>query len=544
MRIKRQKRKIAVLALAVVALIVALGLAAPAFAQGSNGQRVGPVAANDAQNGVQRQVIVEFGDPVTVASGDTVDTVVSIGGDVTIAGTVQNTVVTVGGDVTLRSTAVVGAGVSDPNATSVVVINGELTREPGAEVTGSIDTVDVGNAGDAVAWAADRDTWRPFSAIGSFVIWLIFTVVFLLLGLIAAAVMPSQIRAVERHISLRPAASLGWGALTFILVPIAFVVLAITIIGLLVVIPAALVLPFFTFFVVTAVGTYVVERLFAAQLKGNLMLAVVIAVLATSLVVQIPVFGGIVLFAMVLIGTGAAMLALAEWRRNRKAARAALALAAGSGPVGPGPGPGAPYGGQPYSGQPYPGQPYPGQGYAGQPYPGQPYAGQAYPAQSYPGQPGTTQVYPGQPYPGQPYPGQGQAPQGEYWPPAQAPAGYPYGMQPGAYPPEAYGQPPYQQPAAEARDCRAAGRGGRDCRAAGGGGETVVEPAVEPAAEADTVVQPAAEVESAPGSAAVEPPATEPAPKRARGGAGRRRRRGPGARRTAGSTVTKVLATA
>ena len=497
MKIKRQKRRIAGLALAVVALVVALGLAAPAFAQGSNGQRVGPVAANDAQDSVQRQVIVEFGDPVKVASGETVETVVSIGGDVTIAGTVQNTVVAVGGDVTLRSTAVVGAGVSDPNASSVVVINGELTREAGAEVTGGIDTVDVGNAGDAVAWAADRDTWRPFSAIGSFVVWLICTVAFLLLGLIAAAVMPSQIRAVERHISLRPAASLGWGALTFILVPIAFVVLAITIIGLLVVIPAALALPFFTFFVVTAVGTYVVERLFAAQLKGNLMLAVVIAVLATSLVTQIPVFGGIVLFAMVLIGTGAAMLALAEWRRNRKAARAALAIAAGSGPVGPGPGPGAPYGGQPYAGQPYPGQPYPGQGYAGQPY-----AGQAYPAQSYPGQPGTTQVYPGQPYPGQPYSGQGPAPQGEYWPPAQAPAGYPYGMQPGAYPPEAYGQPPYQQPTAEATTLAQPAAEA----------ETVVQPAVEPAAEAETAVQPAPAVEPAPEPAAVEPPATEPAP--------------------------------
>ena len=354
--------------------------------------------ANDAQTGVQRQAIVEVGDPVFVARDDTVDTVVSIGGDVTIAGTVKNTVVAVGGDVTLRPTAVVGTSVADPNASSIVVVNGEFRREPGAEVTGSIDTVDLGNVGDALSWAGRGETWRPLSAIGSFVTWLIFTVVFLLLGLLAAAVMPSQIRAIERHISLRPWASLGWGALTFFVLPLAIIVTAITIIGLLIVIPTLFVLPLFTFFVVTSVGTFVVERLLATQLKGNLTLAVVIAVLATSLVQKIPVAGGLILFAMILIGTGAAVLALAEWRRGRKAARAALA----GGPAPVGPGPGAPYGGQPYEGQAYvrpalpgadvrcaarPGQPYPGQTYAGQPGAAQPYPSQPYRARRTPASP-------------------------------------------------------------------------------------------------------------------------------------------------------------
>ena len=332
-----RKRRIAVAALAVVATIALLGLAAPALAAGGTTDPVSRPAVTGAQGDVQRQVIVEFGDPVFVASVDRVETVVSIGGDVTIAGTVDTSVVAVGGDVTLLPSAQVGP--SNANDASVVVVNGELIRKPGATVNGGTRIVDVGNVGDMWSWASENGGRSAFGPIGSFITWLICTVVFLLLGLIAAAVMPGQLRAVERHLSLRPAASLGWGALTFVLVPITFVVLAITIIGLLVVIPAAIALPFFTFFVVTAVGTYVVERLFATQLKGNLTLAVVIAVLATSLVVQIPVLGGIILFAMILMGTGAAMMALAEWRRRRKAAR--LAAAALGGPGGPGPGAGA-----------------------------------------------------------------------------------------------------------------------------------------------------------------------------------------------------------
>jgi hypothetical protein len=531
MKTRRQKRRIGALALALVTLVVALALAVPAGAQDARAHGGLTLAANDAQAGVQRQAIVEFGDPVFVSRDDTVDTVVSIGGDVTIAGTVKNTVVAVGGDVTLRPTAVVGTKVADPNASSIVVINGEFTREPGAEVTGSIDTVDLGNVGDALSWAGRGETWRPLSAIGSFVTWLIFTVVFLLLGLLAAAVMPNQIRAIERHISLRPWASLGWGALTFFLLPLAIIVTAITIIGLLIVIPTLFVLPFFTFFVVTAVGTFVVERLLAAQLKGNLTLAVVIAVLATSLVGQIPVAGTLIHFAMILFGTGAAVLALGEWRRGRKAARAAAALAGGPAPLEPGPG--APYGGQPYggspyegqvyAGQPYPGQPYPGQPSAGQPDTGQPYPGQA--GQAYTGQPGATQPYPAQPYPGQAYAGQpyqdpryaGQpAPeQPGYWPPTQPPAGYVYGAPPGYYPPEAYQQAPYQpQPPVTVQGGEPPV--GQTAVTQAPAGETAVTAAVEaPQAEApvepgvaEAPVEPAAA--EAPAQTAAEAPETEP----------------------------------
>ena len=456
---KRSRARILALAAVVVALVLAV--AAPAFGTSAAAQtkadqvatkaeqqasrQVHLLAAKAEQN-VQRQVIVEFGDPVNVQRGERVETVVSIGGDVTIAGTVDEVVVAVGGDVTLLPTAKIGQNMTNGDD-SLVLINGELTRSPGSEVTGSIQEIDVGNAGDVWEWASDNGGWNAFAPVGSFVFWLITTVVFLLLGLIAAVALPDQIRSIERHVATRPAASLGWGALTVLVTPLALIALAITIVGLLVVAPLAIVLPFFTFFVVTAVGTYVIERLFAAQLKGNLVLAVVIAVVATSLIVQIPVVGFIVLVAMVFIGTGAAILGYGDWRRRRKLLRAATQPGPGQpqppqppyggqplppyggpqgpqGPYGPpagpyGPPPQAPYGqpapgGQPAGSMPAGPAPAAGQGglyapqvYAQPPVPPHPY-GQ--PPQAQPQTPGQWSPYPQEGH-AQPYPGQG------YWPP-------------------------------------------------------------------------------------------------------------------------------
>jgi hypothetical protein len=464
MNTRRRARRLSVLALAAVVVVLVLSLAAPAFGSGGAVDRQtdkvvaktqvavqthAKTIAATTDTAVKRQVIVEFGDPVTIAADEQVQTVVNIGGDITVAGTVDTSVVAIGGNVTLLPTAKVGP--TNADEASVVVVNGELKRSPGSEVNGGVDMVDVGNAGDLANWVNDWGRTNTFHPLGSFVGWLIMTVVFLLLGLIAAVLLPDQIRSIERHVAVRPAASLGWGALTVLLTPLALVALAITIIGLLVVIPVAIAIPFFTFFVVTAVGTYVIERLFATQLKGNLVLAVVIAVLATSIVSRIPVLGVIIIIAMVFIGTGAAVLGLAEWRRRRKLLRAAMQPGPGQPPQPPQP----PYGAPPqppYGGPQGPQGPYAPQGPYGPPQTpyGQPAAGQS-PAGFVPGGPAgpapvgdqpamyAPQVYAQPPVPPQPY-GQPQQGGGQWPPYTTQPYGPPYAA-PGYWPP----QPPMGQ---------------------------------------------------------------------------------------------------
>lgn len=343
MKTRRWRSWVAPLVLAVV-LVIAAAIPVAAAAQGvrardqaQDGAGLRAVRVTAAtQNQVERKVIVRAGDPIVVGPEERVQTVVSIGGDVKIAGTVDESVVVIGGDLLLRATADVGRKMKDPDAT-VVVVNGKLTRQTGAQVAGKIEVVDIGNLGDVVAWAARNDGWQVFRPIGSFVGWLLCTVVILLLGLLAAAIMPGQIRAVGRQVARRPGGSLGWGALTVLLiVPLSIVLLMITVIGIIPAVGVLIVLPFFTVFVVTSVATFAAERLLGAQLKGNLMGAVAIGSVATSTVVQIPFLGFIILAAMTFIGTGAALIAWNRWRQERRLVREGGSPTTG----GPGQGPG------------------------------------------------------------------------------------------------------------------------------------------------------------------------------------------------------------
>src|SRR5665811_1493462 len=93
---------------------------------------------------------------------------------------------------------------------------------------------------DRANWATQHTVVRPwwgFTLMG----WIVQTAFFLVLALVAAALMPRQLRAVQRSLRLKPAGSLGWGALIFFIVgPAVLVVLVISIVGLLVVVPYVL----------------------------------------------------------------------------------------------------------------------------------------------------------------------------------------------------------------------------------------------------------------------------------------------------------------
>jgi len=290
--------------------------------------------------------IVQFGNDVVVPVGQRVDSVLAAGGDVTVDGAVKGSVVSFGGDVLVRGTvgqsvvafggdvhlaptASVGGGMSATDK-SVVLFGGTLTREAGAQVNGQVQHYDNANWSGSIPWGAshivNQPLWWGFSLIG----WLVQTAICLILGLVAAALMPKQMRAVQRHLSLKPAASLGWGALTFFLiVPAILVVLVISIVGLLLVLPYVVVVALFYFFVVTSVGALIALRVLAGTKQNdNLMLAVTLGVIATTVVARVPVVGGLVEMVMVVFGTGAAVMAFAEWRRARKPAPAPAPAAA------------------------------------------------------------------------------------------------------------------------------------------------------------------------------------------------------------------------
>ncbi len=261
--------------------------------------------------------VVVFGGDVDV-QGKVGGAVVAFGGNVRVSGAVGEEIVAFGGDVVVESTAVVGTELSQDDD-GVIAFGGTVTEERGSEIVGGVRRA----SGRDFGWAVGTGVTAPLRAFFSFSRWLMCTLAALVLGLAAAALLPSQIRAVGRQLSARPAASLGWGALTFfVIAPLVIIALFISVVGILVVFPAALTLVLAYCFAVFSVGTFIAERFVAGRVsdRNQLFLAMTIGVVGTSIVSVVPVLGGLLIFVMMLFGTGAAILAVGDWRRRRKPA--------------------------------------------------------------------------------------------------------------------------------------------------------------------------------------------------------------------------------
>ena len=268
--------------------------------------------------------VVVFGGDITI-EGAVTDAVVAFGGDVTINGTVGASTVAFGGDVTLGPDAVLGSTLpsSDP---ALVLFGGELTRAPGAQVNGQIQTFAGLDWGAAAGWLARGLLLNPLGGL-SFWGWAVQTAFFLVLALVVAALMPHQLRGLQRHLGGKPWASLGWGALiVFLVAPAILVVLVISLIGLLLVLPYGLFVLLAYFFVTTGVAAFVAQKVITGfGGKENLMLAVTIGVVGTTVASRIPVAGPVLVTIMMVFGAGAAALGVAEWRHRKREEAAALA---------------------------------------------------------------------------------------------------------------------------------------------------------------------------------------------------------------------------
>jgi hypothetical protein len=362
----RLLRRLSLSALVLAVLAVALvpgAIAAPSPSAAPTLQPAQDYRVVDKGRGV-----LEFGNDVRIEPGSTIDwvvlfggdvdvrgrvrgPVVAFGGDVVVSGVVTEEVVAFGGDVRLEETARVGTRLAEDEP-GVVAFGGAVTTAAGAQVRGGIERVRGDEIGRAIGLGVSDTVTAPFRALFSFTGWLVLTLVLVVLGLVAAALLPHQLAAVQRHLTLRPWGSLGWGALTFfVLVPLAIVVLVISIVGILLLIPLAVVLPLAYFFAATAAVALVADRLVAGRVadRNRLLLAVTLGITGLMAITWIPVVGALVAGLATVMGTGAAVLAANEWRQRRKAARAgALPSGAPMPPGGPVP-PGAPIppGGQP-----------------------------------------------------------------------------------------------------------------------------------------------------------------------------------------------------
>jgi hypothetical protein len=265
-----------------------------------------------------RGTIFKTGGDVTLASGDTAKAIIVIGGDASVAGTVTDTIAVVGGDVRLQPTAVVGSANSTGD-TAVILVGGTLTRAPGATVQGKISDVSAGWAGDLGTAGLAGVVRSPFSGWG-LLGWLGGTILSLLGAVLIVALLPRQVNATRDRARARFWPSLGWGALSLlVIVPLVTVLLVITIIGLLAILPWLFVVV--ATLVMGAVGVSVLLGQVILPRLGyhgtSLILAAVIGVVVLRLVALIPIVGSIVIALAWIVGFGAAILAVRSWQRHR-----------------------------------------------------------------------------------------------------------------------------------------------------------------------------------------------------------------------------------
>jgi uncharacterized RDD family membrane protein YckC len=192
-----------------------------------------------------RQEIVRFHQDVELKAGDTADTVVVIGGSAKVDGKVGDTVTTIAGDAEVNGdvhnvVAVMGSiklG-KTANVHDVVAVGGKVEVEEGATVTGEIHEI------DPVALGLPAPKWlqnwffscvlmvRPLSLHVGFV-WIV-AAVFVLIYILIAAAFPRPVLVCVNEVSGRPATTFFLGLLTLVLLPLAFIILAATGVGLLI----------------------------------------------------------------------------------------------------------------------------------------------------------------------------------------------------------------------------------------------------------------------------------------------------------------------
>jgi hypothetical protein len=245
----------------------------------------------------QGKSIVKIGEDINLGQYLRMNDLLAINGDVNVKGQVVNDVVAVLGTVHLFPTARVGG--------DVVVVGGKLIKDAGAQVGG--ETVQRGFEG------ATAMNEIPTAAIGSVNFFAVNILMFLgLLGLaiLFAALMTRQVGVVSSYIEKNWWKSLLWGILGAILIIPVAGLLAVTIIG----IPLILVEIVFISLAL-ALGLVGVSQLIGKKVTRALrrpgqpmMLEGIIGIVVLFLVNLVPLLGGLVCLVAATMGFGSALV--------------------------------------------------------------------------------------------------------------------------------------------------------------------------------------------------------------------------------------------
>jgi hypothetical protein len=262
------------------------------------------------EDGGEDHVVITGG--LVVPEGETVKTAVVFNGPVRIEGTVSETLVVFNGRTEISGTV----------DEDVIVFNGRVFVRSGAEVGGDVfsrgdaeieDGATVrGEVGSVPTRFDFEDVWFP----GRIAWWIGYTVSTLALGLLLLLFAPRIDGAIVGAFRNRRGASIGFGIALFFLIPIAAVVLLVTIVGI----------PLGLFMLLALALLYTVGYVAGAHALGRMLVkpptSAILAFLAglgiLRLLAIVPILGGVTWLVASIVGLG--ILAVAARRSSTPAA--------------------------------------------------------------------------------------------------------------------------------------------------------------------------------------------------------------------------------
>jgi hypothetical protein len=286
----------------------AVAAATVVVAPGAGAQEVGPD-----QGGFRDNVVVLSG-RAEIRERETVNTVFVADGSAVVAGRVEDALIVLNGNAVISGTV----------EQDVVVLDGRVRITDTGHVEGDVlsrhrPVVESGGRLDG-----DFERWNPGSfnravaLVSRLALWLAVTISTLVLGLLLGLLFPRVVAASDGVARTRLGPVIGWGLALTIGLPIAALIAMATLVGL----PLGLVVLLalgLIYEVGYAMGAWILGRTVAKGARPWLAFLAGWGIL--RVLALIPILGGLVWFATVVVGLGS--LAVAAWRTRGGAGPAA-----------------------------------------------------------------------------------------------------------------------------------------------------------------------------------------------------------------------------
>lgn len=170
----------------------------------------------------ESSTIIKMGSDIAVESGTKVGSVISMGGQITIDGTVDGDAIAIGNSIVLSREAVVTG--------NAVSIGGTIVKAKGAQIHGNHTEINTSDFSAAISTALNEE-WQGWSWIFAVISTAIFLCI-LIIAILTVTLLPGPIRAISSFIVGDILRVSLWGILGLVLVVPLAVLLTISVIGI------------------------------------------------------------------------------------------------------------------------------------------------------------------------------------------------------------------------------------------------------------------------------------------------------------------------